>query len=244
MASIDTLVYPEEIYTIVHTDDPRDDYVYGDIVIRGEVHYPSQGGATYNLYNNRLLQAIPEEGWVHFMDDDDEYISPEAFTHLEKASKNKIHVAKVERWNGQIFPKPWKKKNSFQTECFVLWSTVAKRYRWWADKGGDHNYTRRITRDHAIEWHDKLICKAMNGKGHGRRYDVNEEVLKEPRVSRKSLFPDTVVWYKDFDTMAFPRLEQMPFAEAEVLEKRKKGRATYKGEEVVYGRNYNKNRVS
>jgi len=225
MESIRNLEYPN-VCTIVHTDDPRDSYVEGDIIIRGEVYPRGYGSAPYNLYQNRLLQAVPHNGWVHFVDDDDCYTKAEAFNFLNGANKTKMQVCKVSRWDGKIFPKKWKKQNSFQTECFVLWSGIAKKFKWWAEKGGDHYYTRQVTRVTQIDWHDTIICEAQNGKGHGKRIDVNGEYYKENILSQHE-----DVWVRKINTSGTnsKKMELMPLYKAEVLEQEGYARITYKG---------------
>jgi hypothetical protein len=238
MESIRALSYPN-ICTIVHTDDPRDTYVEGDIIIRGESFPQGRGTAPYNLYNNRLLEAIPDSGWIHFMDDDDKYIRPDAFDFLENADIKKMQIVKVIRWNGQIFPKRWKKQNTFQTECFIVWSDIARKYKWWSNKGGDHYYTRQITRKTEMKWHDIVIAEAQNGKGHGRRIDVDSE------VKNCCPFPEAEKVYIRNQPIrkAQNKLDYVTYAEAKVLEKQGYARITYKGVEV-YGRNQQENRVS
>ena len=235
MKSIQKLEWPD-VKTIVHTDDPRDTYVHGDIVIYGEAHLRSMGHAPYNLYNNRLLKAIPSPGWAHFIDDDDIYASPDVFNKLlEDASTNNVYVGKVTRWNDQVFPKSWKVQRSFQTECFCVWSEVAKKYKWWSEKGGDHNYTRKITRDHDIRWRDVMIATVQNldnSKGHGRRMDVDNTEM----ATYKEIADDEKVYIK----LEKPRygkgttgVTEMYYFEAKALEKAGYGRITYKGENYV-----------
>jgi hypothetical protein len=227
MDSIKKLEYPK-IVTIVHTDDPRDNYAEGDILIRGEAYPIGMGTAPYNLYNNRLMSAIKKDGWVHFMDDDDAYVAPNVFNFLETANKENMQVAKVIRWNGQIFPKNWKKQKSFQTECFVIWSGIAKKYKWWSEKGGDHYFTRQITRTVDIKWHDHVIAEAQNGKGHGKRIDINNEPVKT------ELPQDTKVWVKISKSARakMKGLQELTLMEGELMEKLGVGRITFKGVDI------------
>jgi hypothetical protein len=162
------------IVTIVHSDDPRDEYVTGDIVIKGTAYGPEYGNGTYNLYNNRLLNAIPNgPGWIHFIDDDDEYAAPDVIENLVKRSKqDHVNVAKVVRWDGVVFPKNWGFQKSYQTECFFIHTDHKRKGKWWGGKGGDHHYSKQLTKVLPINWIDKLlICKAQEGKGHGKRLD-------------------------------------------------------------------------
>ena len=92
------------IVIIVHSDDPRDEYITGDVIVRGTAYGPEYGNGTYNLYNNRLLKAIPPvPGWFHFIDDDDEYASPDVIEKLVKNSKkDHVNIGRVQRWNKTV----------------------------------------------------------------------------------------------------------------------------------------------
>jgi hypothetical protein len=163
----------ENIVTIVHTDDPRDEYVAGDIIIKG--HKYVHGNAPYNLYNNRLLRAIPDDqGWYHFIDDDDEYASSDVIEKMvERSKKDHVNVCHVMRWNGTIWPRRWKIQRTYQTECIFMHTSHRRKSRWWQNKGGDHDYSKKLTRVLPINWiDDVLICKAQEGKGYGSRLDA------------------------------------------------------------------------
>lgn len=164
----------KNIVTIVHSDDPRDEYVTGDIIIKGTAYGPAFGNAPYNLYNNRLLKAIPDgPGWYHFIDDDDMYESDNVIEKFVNASKkDHINVARVIRWNETIWPKKWGEQKSYQTECFLLHTDHKAKAQWWAHLGGDHDYSRKLTKVLPINWIDNLIvCRAQEGKGHGKKLD-------------------------------------------------------------------------
>ena len=173
MESIKNQTY-KNIVTIVHSDDPRDKYVEGDIVIKGTVFGPEFGNGTYNLYNNRLLKTIPVgPGWYHFIDDDDMYASQDVIAKLvEKSKRDCINVGRVQRWNKTIWPKHWGSQQSYQTECFFLHTDQKNKAQWWGSRGGDHHYSKQLTKFLKINWIDNLlICKAQDGKGHGRKLD-------------------------------------------------------------------------
>ena len=98
-ASVKALAWPGPVVHIVHTDDPRDTYVEGDIIVRGETYGPSFGPGFYNLYMNRLLKAVPTKapGWVHFLDDDDRYLEPDSMNWLAGGNQDVLHVCKTRR---------------------------------------------------------------------------------------------------------------------------------------------------
>jgi len=164
----------KNIVTIIHSDDPRDQYINGDIIVKGPVYGPEFGDGTYNLYNNRLLRTIPSgPGWYHFIDDDDEYNSNDVIEKLvENSKKECVNVAKVSRWNKTIWPKNWGTQKSYQTECFFLHTDHKLKAQWWGNSGGDHHYSKQLTKTLPINWIENLmICKAQEGKGHGAKKD-------------------------------------------------------------------------
>lgn len=184
MESIKNQTY-KNIVTIVHSDDPRDKYVTGDIIINGTVYGPEYGDGTYNLYNNRLLKAIPKiPGWFHFIDDDDRYASSDVIERLVKNSKkDHINIARVKRWNKTVFPRHWRNQNSYQTECFFLHTDHRFKGKWWGNKGGDHNYSKQITKVLPKNWiEDLYICEAQEGKGHGRKLDKGGKITERPHL--------------------------------------------------------------
>lgn len=231
--SVKALNYPNVVH-IVHTDDPRcESYIECDILIRGEAHGAYVGTAPYNLYNNRLLDAVPSGGWIHFIDDDDEYTCPEALDWVHDGmDKEAVNVCKAARWNDTIWPRNWGKQMSFQTECFVLWSTLSKRAKWWGDKGGDHHYTKQLTRRANRTWNDYLVVRAQEGKGHGQLIDAGGV-----EMDYDGAYPaDREVLVKldrDRGRRAGAKLHKMPYHEARTLEKHGFGRVTYKGTEVI-----------
>ena len=166
------------IQTIVHTDDPRDGYVTGDIIIKGSAYSNQYGNGFYNLYNNRLLDAIPDApGWYCFLDDDDEYTAPDIIERLVKSSKrdhvNVGRVIRIMRGRTRIFPERWGHQRTFQTECFFLHTDHKRKARWWPNLGGDHDYSGKLTRVMPINWIDDIvIARAQERKGCGERLDA------------------------------------------------------------------------
>jgi hypothetical protein len=183
-ASIRSQTYPN-IITITHSDNPRDKYVKGDIIVKSPRN-TAAGRGFFNLYCNVLLAAIPPgPGYYHFIDDDDIYAAPNVIEKFVKnAKETHINVARVQRWSGAIWPKAWKGQKVFQTECFLLhtkWKNIAK---WPSKKGGDHSYTKQITRKLPINWIEGLlVCKAQQGKGRGLRLDLG--VPMPPKKRKK-----------------------------------------------------------
>ena len=227
-----------DVVHIVHTDDPRDTYVQGDIVVQGECYPPTIGTAPYNLYNNRLIKAIPRTvpGWVAFIDDDDYYVSPDVFERLlDGASRDTMHTGAVGRWSDHVWnTEEDKGKRRFQTECFVIWSTLAGRAKWWGNKGGDHYYTFGLTRTIPTQWHDVRIANAQEGKGSGARVDIGGAVMDKSESYRS----DEIVSFKFFVNMKSRReigvIRKLPYSEAYDMEQAGYGRVTYRGVNVIH----------
>jgi hypothetical protein len=232
--SVEALEWPGGIKHIVHIDDPRcESYVTADIIVKGEAHGPNCGSAPYNLYNNRLLEAAPKQAWIHFIDDDDYYASPTVFIDLLGSDpKDKLmYIGQARRGDNVVWPKNWKGQKSFQTECFCVHGTIAKGGKWWGNRGGDHYYTKQLSRiAKRLEWNKVLIAIAQEGKSHGKLVDIGGAVMDYDAYDN-----DKTVWFKRFvgrDGKPIQKLEQMPFSEARVLEKHGYGRITYKGVQV------------
>ncbi len=176
MKTINRQTY-QNIITIVHTDNNNDKYVTGDIIVEGRPQ-SHLGRGFYNLYNNALLKAIPDPpGWYIFIDDDDMYRTPDAIERFVKTSKKDyINVARADRGGGRIWPKNWKGQKIFQTECFMLHTKHRRIAKWPSKRGGDHTYTKQITKKLPINWIEGLIItKAQAGKGRGLRLDKGQK---------------------------------------------------------------------
>lgn len=224
----------KNIVTIVHSDDPRDEYVTGDKIIHGTAYSHEYGSGTYNLYNNRLLRAIPkdEPGYFHFIDDDDEYADPEVISQLvERSKQDYINVARVKRWDNTIFPRRWGIQKSFQTECFFVYTDYRLKAKWWGNKNGDHNYSKQLTKILPINWiEDLIICKAQQGKGYGWKLDATGKTRHTKIYKSNDLIPVmgliSVKKGKSKDWIRQGKLKMIPYERAIELEKQKKVKIT------------------
>lgn len=173
MDSIKKQTY-KNIVTIVHSDNPEDKYVEGDIIINGEFLDETHGTHPFNLYCNRLLDAIPDgPGWYHFIDDDDMYAHETSIEQFVRFAKPEcINVGRVMRWKGRTFPRMWGNDISFHTECFMLHTNHKNKARWYNGKAADHDYSEKLTRILKTNWIDNLmVCVEQEDKGYGKRED-------------------------------------------------------------------------
>jgi hypothetical protein len=226
MESIKQQTY-DNIITIVHTDDPKDDYIEGDIIIKSTLD-KNLGPGFYNLYCNKLLDAIPDDvpGWYHFIDDDDMYYDADVIKRLVRESKKThMNVGRSMRWSGKVWPKHWGEQKSYQTECFFLHTDHKDKARWWNKRGGDHNYSRQLTSGEThengvkigtftplpINWIDNLIiCKAQVGKGYGRRYDLEEQREFMSSARKRSRISTVGARHKDDKSVLVRFIRRVP----------------------------------
>ena len=112
----------------------------------------------------------------HFIDDDDEYYDENVIENLVKnAKRDCVNVGRSQRREGRIYPKRWKNQRSYQTECFFLHTDHKKKATWWNRRGGDHNYSKQLTKILDINWIDMIICNAQAGKGYGKRLYLKDQ---------------------------------------------------------------------
>ena len=231
--SVLALEWDAPVTHVVHTDDPRDAYVEGDIVVRGEALPPAPNKAPYNEYNNRLLRLVPDEAWVVFIDDDDEYASSDVMKRLiDENQPDVLHIGTVDRGKGLIYNKTAprdKLPRGQHTEAFAVLGKYAKKFKWPQFKAGDKKYSREITRVLPVVWHPVLVARAVKGRGVGRRQDIDSK----PVSGIISLKPGDMVQFRNMRG----GLDLIPYHRAKRLEERKQGRITYKGVQVEDRRN-------
>lgn len=174
MASVKMQTYPN-ITTIVHSDDPEDAYVYGDIVLHGKHLGKEYGTFPANLYCNTLLDALPsDDGWHHYMDDDDVYMEPETVAKMVSlASPDCVNFMKNIRPSG-VVPKAWGSVRYTNGESMFLHNRHRKLARWSGCRGGDNRYCSLLTDKLPIHWVDLVITRMQQSKGYGRQRDMVE----------------------------------------------------------------------
>lgn len=201
MKSIQKQTY-KNIITIVHTDNPADNYAYGDILIHGK-KIESNGNAPYNLYCNTLLENVPDtDGYYMFLDDDDIFFDDTVIERFIKVCKpDHINICRVMRWNFEIFPKRWRDpKFGAQTECFMIHAKHKNLAQWWDKKGGDYDYSRKIQALLPSNFIDDIIsCKPQEGKGNGKAQDFGKKLQAE-RPGNICLQPVLVTYIKEIKT--------------------------------------------
>jgi hypothetical protein len=172
------------IYHAVYSDDPSDDYIEGDFIVRGK-RLPKGGRNSFpwELYNLYLMIKVQESripGFIIFIDDDDIPNGKNAIqTIVSNAEHDSILLWKVERENGRISPFVWENDLNSK-DGRVCWEAgtfhtrhLAKALEVGVDDrdGADGRFWYRLSQRLPVKWLDKVLMKPQVGKGHGRRND-------------------------------------------------------------------------
>jgi glycosyltransferase involved in cell wall biosynthesis len=185
MKSIGSQTYCNTRIIVSVDNDETYDYVtkYWEVdkIVRNEwIPRENPNHNPYNLYQNKLLDEV-ESGWVYFIDDDDLFIDENSLQTIydNLSSPNLIHIFRVDFQNlrAQLPRSSFGKKptrGDIGTPCFVLHSSVAKRFKWKDVRCGDFFYINEIANSLGIEnikWVNKVIFKVPS-IGGGKRLDI------------------------------------------------------------------------
>lgn len=182
--SIANQKFDGQILHFVYSDDPKDSYVNGDVVIHGERLIKNKvNTAPWEVYNLELMKAVKFHGIpgiVTFIDDDDMYTSEHSIaTMVANTQEDSMTIWKVERENGRISPFKWQ-ADLESDEGRICWEAAAFHTKHLplaqsigVDKadGGDGRFWAAMSKQLNITWLNEVLTKPQIGKGHGRRKD-------------------------------------------------------------------------
>jgi hypothetical protein len=182
--SLASQVFDGRIVHVVYSDDPSDDYVVGDVVVRGlRLRRKFQGSFPWEVYNLALLRAVEsfgEPGFIVFIDDDDVYVDEGSIaTIVRHAREDSILVWKVERERGRVSPFDWNAslgsdegRVCWEAGCFHS-SQLQVAFGVGIDSmdGADGRFWAGLADYLPVVRLDRVLAKPQVGKGHGRRRD-------------------------------------------------------------------------
>lgn len=181
MKSVKAQTY-KPLITIVHSDDRQDQYVEGDLIIHGDPFPDDLGSAPYNLYCNRLLDAIPDlVGWYFFLDDDEKLHEPETVDKIVAQAKRDHLNATKAIWGTvedptikKVYPDDFVISGivALPTCSFFLHTDHKHKARWPAERYGDYKYTSRLNLP--VYWIDLIRQEQQISKGYGKKEGDNE----------------------------------------------------------------------
>jgi hypothetical protein len=183
--SLRSQTFDGDVRHVVHAEADNTRYVRGDIIVIGP--RLRRGTAPWERYQARLLDRLVGEppGWVTFLDDDDEYMHPEALTRIASYCKRRsdLPVWKTLRENGRISPAVFP-GDLGSPEGRICWESAAfhtshldlARGLVGADDGSDGRFWAALAEHLTVRWHDDVLTRPQRdgraGKGHGRRQDA------------------------------------------------------------------------
>jgi glycosyltransferase involved in cell wall biosynthesis len=181
----------ENIKIIVSADtDETEAYVRAfpdvDVVVRNQKEEKiDERHAPYNLFMNTLLDAV-EEGWVVFVDDDNLFRERGAlesvFRETPIEDPSKLYVCRTLNSPGNVTipsDRTFRKKvtlNDVDTSNLIVHSSIAKKYCWDDQTGGDYRYAAAIIAgegEGCVEWVDRIVGWMPEGAHRGRGGDTS-----------------------------------------------------------------------
>lgn len=161
-------------YHIVISDEPEDDYMEGDLVLR----LPKQEGRGHNLYMNAARPHIPpSHPWVMFLDDDDRF---EQSAAIETICNSIRSADDVLLWQvqfphglipgGMIYLIPQMGNISGIGFCYH-----SKHWEDWQPiPCGDYYVINKLYRTLHPVWINAVLTGLQAAPGHGHRWDLEE----------------------------------------------------------------------
>jgi glycosyltransferase involved in cell wall biosynthesis len=133
----------------------------------------------WNLYLNLLMDEV-EDGWIMFMDDDDQYSDKTAFqlisAYLE--NENKILVWRMQFPDGRNVPskefwgiRPFTRRQ-IGMPCFAFHSKWKKYVRFDGNRAGDYRMANQLQQFLEVEWLNFPLVKLDNFGNAGKRNDL------------------------------------------------------------------------
>lgn len=136
--------------------------------ITDKININRQPKFIYNYYFNIVKPFL--NGWVMFLDDDNELTSKPIFDWEDRKT---INLYKTDIGNKTVpSPKNFGSKpmlNDIDTLCIILHST--KLIDWTANRGGDYDFISELYNSSTVKWNMTTHAKFQNKAGYGNRED-------------------------------------------------------------------------
>lgn len=155
--------------------------------------------APYNLYCNELLNHV-REGWVLFLDDDDNLLHnkvlKEIVSKIKKADEDTMFIWQMRYPNGDILPlkKHFKEEkieiNNIGSTCFLFHSKYKEAAKWDEWKTSDFRFLETLFKIIPNKkWIEKVYIQINNFGDYGNRNDIIE-----PKTN-KLIFNKNLLWH-------------------------------------------------
>jgi glycosyltransferase involved in cell wall biosynthesis len=133
----------------------------------------------WNLYLNLLMDQV-EDGWIMFMDDDDQYADKSAFKLISAylGNENRMLVWRMQFPDGRNVPAeaywgivPFTRKQ-IGMPCFAFHSRWKKYVRFDGNRAGDYRMANQLQQFLQVIWLGATLVKLDNFGNTGNRNDL------------------------------------------------------------------------
>ena len=111
-------------------------------------HIESDKKYKFNLYLNELIDKV-KEGWILFLDDDDEWIHSNFLHYLSLFlnNENNLIIWKFMRPDKIIYNNEKIKKGQIDTTSICFHSSHKNKSKWYDEIAGDYNFIKKLTKN-------------------------------------------------------------------------------------------------
>lgn len=133
----------------------------------------------WNMYLNLLMDEV-QEGWIIFMDDDDQYADRSAFQLISAwlGNENRMLVWRMQFPDGRNVPADdyWRStpftRRQIGMPCFAFHSKWKKYVRFDGNKAGDFRFANELLKFLTVFWLRATLIKLDNFGNKGNRIDL------------------------------------------------------------------------
>ena len=162
-------------YHIVSLDDPRDTYAHGDVLVK-VCRDTTVGARPENAYFNVMRRRVPPSfPYVMFLDDDDQFASPEAVaTICRYLTTNRLVLWRVGFGNEHTIPEDnyWggpPQPGHISGIGFAF--NVQHWHDWKPEHFGDYHVVRHLYQHLSPVWLPSVLTRIQISQGMGQRDD-------------------------------------------------------------------------
>lgn len=186
-------------------------YAEGDVIVpatgriapeipEDQAHYRD---APYNLYINDLLSAV-KDGWVFVLDDDDEFLVPDAVARLEPYMDDEDNLIIFKfamggpKGQDYIMPKSFGRElvmNDTPCSCYIYHSKHKHSGLWHSKYCGDYFAASNLAKKLKPVWVDGILAGTQDGPSVGKDRDCKPKKWKARIIKEenKPLFLSIVI---------------------------------------------------
>jgi len=159
---------------------------------KGYIHAP------YNLYCNTLLNEV-EEGWIIFLDDDDNLLHnkvlEEVVAQIKHGDEDTLFIWQMRYPNGRILPNKvhFKNKeikiNGIGSCCMAFHFKYKNEVQWDEWKGSDFRFIDALSKVIPNKkWIEKVYTQINNFGDFGKQNDISKSVVNNRIYNKNSLW--------------------------------------------------------